>query len=642
MFVIFSILTYSSSPYTCTSRNVFDLEVWLVRIAPASRDLSWELEWTLIQFISSYEELEYGANSNYRSLEKEIVRRGIGKTLDELEALLLARKNRAKADENNQNRSNPAEFNRTQNRNQTSNGNSNGNRNSFNLERKGFYGLSDVRIQSIRNNQYKPKPYPGMGRTLRPAQASVMLREDVLECPTDPRPNAFVDMNTGVVRVYHGPVYGNPYSSIVPTQPMPVGSMPISNVPPFLAGPQSTYALNNRMYGGLAPMPGSQQAWGGPPDFQGQGRANGNNNGWGSGPGFATPNDWNNNWGHQNNWQGRGQGWNNGQGQNNGHGQNNSQGQNQNWQGRNQNSPNANQNNGQGSSRNNSPAQAKNSPAQKKNSPVQSNTAKVRNTPAANNNVKSPSNSGSPAVDNNGWVTVTPEQADDMATGAVPGSWGNNEQSGGNDWNAEDTSGDTTNGGGGWGDDNAGQTTGQDSGNGGDSWGGNDNADTLAQDNSGTSGWNQGSSSKPSKEVAASWGAVDLSKQSNDNSWGGDSGDAQPSSGNDNSWGGASGNDDWNAGANAQSSGTDSWGANTENKKPEGGNNGGGSAWGAVHNKGSGPVNYSGFGGVGAGSGGNSNNFGNWATDSGLSAGSWAEGTGPTLGPSNTKKTDGW
>lgn len=54
-------------------------------------------------------------------------------------------------------------------------------------------------------------------RTVQPCRAIVVLREDVIECPSDPRPNAFFDAQSGVMRVYHGTVYGNPYATLVPS-----------------------------------------------------------------------------------------------------------------------------------------------------------------------------------------------------------------------------------------------------------------------------------------------------------------------------------------------------------------------------------------------------------------------------------------
>ncbi|OAF61719.2 hypothetical protein VC83_01578 [Pseudogymnoascus destructans] len=65
-----------------------------------------------------------------------------------------------------------------------------------------------------------------MSRLILPSRAEVIIREDVLENASDPRPNAFFDARTGMLRVYHGPMYGNPGASLVPLQAqhVPIGT----------------------------------------------------------------------------------------------------------------------------------------------------------------------------------------------------------------------------------------------------------------------------------------------------------------------------------------------------------------------------------------------------------------------------------
>ncbi|OBT40196.1 hypothetical protein VE00_08815 [Pseudogymnoascus sp. WSF 3629] len=65
-----------------------------------------------------------------------------------------------------------------------------------------------------------------MSRLILPSRAEVIIREDVLENASDPRPNAFFDARTGMLRVYHGPMYGNPGGSLVPLQAqhVPIGT----------------------------------------------------------------------------------------------------------------------------------------------------------------------------------------------------------------------------------------------------------------------------------------------------------------------------------------------------------------------------------------------------------------------------------
>ncbi|KAI0481736.1 hypothetical protein F4859DRAFT_432377 [Xylaria cf. heliscus] len=63
---------------------------------------------------------------------------------------------------------------------------------------------------------------------LLPPRTSVMQVEHAVEVPQDPRPNAFYDNDSGTMRVYHGPAYGNPYGALYPKrvynyQNLPVG-----------------------------------------------------------------------------------------------------------------------------------------------------------------------------------------------------------------------------------------------------------------------------------------------------------------------------------------------------------------------------------------------------------------------------------
>ncbi|OHE92773.1 hypothetical protein CORC01_11923 [Colletotrichum orchidophilum] len=63
---------------------------------------------------------------------------------------------------------------------------------------------------------------------IMPIRAEVVQIEHTIEGVEDPRPNAFHDPQHGVVRVYHGPAYGNPYGLLYPTRdpnnaPLPMG-----------------------------------------------------------------------------------------------------------------------------------------------------------------------------------------------------------------------------------------------------------------------------------------------------------------------------------------------------------------------------------------------------------------------------------
>jgi hypothetical protein len=51
---------------------------------------------------------------------------------------------------------------------------------------------------------------------LLPPRTSVMQVEHAVEVPDDPRPNAFYDNDSGTMRIYHGPAYGNPSGMLYP------------------------------------------------------------------------------------------------------------------------------------------------------------------------------------------------------------------------------------------------------------------------------------------------------------------------------------------------------------------------------------------------------------------------------------------
>lgn len=102
-----------------------------------------------------------------------------------------------------QNQQNQQNRDQSSNQNQRPQGNWNNQNNSNNTNR-----ANPVAQNNRRPSQYSSLPINMVGRVIKPSRADVVLREDVVEGPTDPRPNAFFDPKTGVLRVYHGPVYG--------------------------------------------------------------------------------------------------------------------------------------------------------------------------------------------------------------------------------------------------------------------------------------------------------------------------------------------------------------------------------------------------------------------------------------------------
>lgn len=118
-----------------------------------------------------------------------------------------------------------------------------------------------------------PGPHPRRPNLIRPIRAEVMQVEHTVEGPEDPRPNAFVDERNNVVRVYHGPAYGNPLASLYPRRdhslrPLPVGvphpsenpyyhgfrqQPPGGHMPTTLGDPYSSILANAPIHSGPEP-----------------------------------------------------------------------------------------------------------------------------------------------------------------------------------------------------------------------------------------------------------------------------------------------------------------------------------------------------------------------------------------------------
>ncbi|KAJ4012151.1 hypothetical protein NW766_007452 [Fusarium irregulare] len=113
-----------------------------------------------------------------------------------------------------------------------------------------------------------PGPHMRRPQLIEPIRAQVVQTERVIETPEDPAPNAYYDPEHNVMRVYHGPVYGNHQSNaLYPdrngfTRPLPMGTPhPMHN--PFY------YGFNNpKEYPHYAPMSPYHQQYAGvpPPD----------------------------------------------------------------------------------------------------------------------------------------------------------------------------------------------------------------------------------------------------------------------------------------------------------------------------------------------------------------------------------------
>ncbi|PFH60907.1 hypothetical protein XA68_10105 [Ophiocordyceps unilateralis] len=86
-----------------------------------------------------------------------------------------------------------------------------------------------------------PGPHPRRPHLIEPIRAEVVQTERVVESAEDPPPNAFYDPTHGVLRVYHGPVYGGQFGhALYPRRgasgrPLPMGTPhPLQN--PYLHG----------------------------------------------------------------------------------------------------------------------------------------------------------------------------------------------------------------------------------------------------------------------------------------------------------------------------------------------------------------------------------------------------------------------
>lgn len=122
--------------------------------------------------------------------------------------------------------------------------------------------------------QRLPKAYPAPDirnpNLIMPPRAEVLQIEHAVETPEDPRPNAFVDHEHGICRVYHGPAYGNPYGSLYLRRGL-------SGPPRFQPLPAGVpHPTDNPYYNGFDPNQMARHGQPPPP-------------GWPSGTGYVPP-----------------------------------------------------------------------------------------------------------------------------------------------------------------------------------------------------------------------------------------------------------------------------------------------------------------------------------------------------------------
>ncbi|OTA91809.1 hypothetical protein M434DRAFT_388184 [Hypoxylon sp. CO27-5] len=93
---------------------------------------------------------------------------------------------------------------------------------------------------------HNPPPKTRPANILLPRRSRVLSVEHAVEIPQDPQPNAFYDNVNGVMRVYHGPIYGNPYGELYPQRVYGGQSLPVGTPHP----------MQNPVYNGFPPASG--------------------------------------------------------------------------------------------------------------------------------------------------------------------------------------------------------------------------------------------------------------------------------------------------------------------------------------------------------------------------------------------------
>src|SRR3569833_103049 len=92
-----------------------------------------------------------------------------------------------------------------------------------------------------------PTPELRQPNLLMPIKAQVLQDKHTKKTPKNPRPNAFLDYEHGIIRVYHGPAYGAAWGALYPKR---VWSGP----PPPIGVP---HPLSNPYFGGYDPAAGA-------------------------------------------------------------------------------------------------------------------------------------------------------------------------------------------------------------------------------------------------------------------------------------------------------------------------------------------------------------------------------------------------
>ncbi|ROV94404.1 hypothetical protein VSDG_05956 [Cytospora chrysosperma] len=114
----------------------------------------------------------------------------------------------------------------------------------------------------VNKDAFKLPTYPKSmePNLIMPIRSKVLQCEHAIEGPSDPRPNAFIDSGKGIVRVYHGPTWGNPtaelYGKVNPEKlpsPLPPSARPYPDVHGYPPPPPGHYGPPP--YGPFPPYP---------------------------------------------------------------------------------------------------------------------------------------------------------------------------------------------------------------------------------------------------------------------------------------------------------------------------------------------------------------------------------------------------
>ncbi|KAL2752779.1 hypothetical protein ACRALDRAFT_1072618 [Sodiomyces alcalophilus JCM 7366] len=112
-------------------------------------------------------------------------------------------------------------------------------------------------VDKVQPEAFLPS-YTRRPNLIMPVRAEVLQVEHTIEGIEDPRPNAFHDAQHNVLRVYHGPVYGNPNGMLYPRRDPSRSALPIGTPHPLMN--PYFYGFADPANSGSAPFQG-QSPW---------------------------------------------------------------------------------------------------------------------------------------------------------------------------------------------------------------------------------------------------------------------------------------------------------------------------------------------------------------------------------------------